>query len=179
VPYSSLYGAEVFFVENKEKENFLPFGEAELEELLTYNRQVREARPKDAYGLTPRQKKYCDLRLQLKGITESYRAAFNSATENFQTIYSNAWKLEQLPKIQYYLEIKSKELAEKADITAQEIISGLAEEARNRDNKAADRIRAREILAKIKKLFADGNTNDNTVFIFNREFVRAAENKNE
>ena len=152
-------------------EQFLPFEEGELEELLNYNKQVKLSRPKDVYGLTPKEKLFCDLLLQGKTACKAYRTAFNCTTDNFNTVYSSSYKLKEKPKIKYYLDIKRKQLAEKADITAQEIIANLAAIAR-KAYKDSDRIKANEVLAKIKNLFDDGakfNFAD-AVFVFGRSF---------
>ncbi len=152
-------------------EQFLPFQEKELEDLLNYNKQVKEARPKDVYGLTPKEKAFCDLLLKNRPACEAYRTAFNCKTDNFNTVYSSAYKLKEKPKIKYYLEVKGKALAEAADIQTGEIISNLANLARNA-GKDADKIKANDILAKIKGLYNDGAQFNfaNAKFVFGHSF---------
>lgn len=153
------------------KENFLPFDEQELEGLLNYNKQVKIARPKDVYGLTPKEKIFCDLLLQNMPACEAYRTAFNCKTDKFSTVYSSAYKLKEKPKIAYYLDIKGKELAQAADIQTTEIIANLARVARTA-LKDADKIRANDVLAKIKGLYNDGAQFNfaNAKFVFGRSF---------
>lgn len=152
-------------------EQFLPFEEKELEDLLNYNKQVKQTRPKDVYGLTPKEKAFCDLLLQNRPACEAYRAAFNCKTDNFNTVYSSAYKLKEKPKIKYYLEVKGKALAQAADIQTGEIIANLAALARGA-KKDSDRIKANDVLAKIKGLYNDGAQVNfsNVKFVFDRGF---------
>lgn len=69
-----------------------------------------------------------------------------------------AGRLLRIPEIKQIIQEKFAEIDKKLDITPQEIVDSLIKEAKSAE-KCSDRIRALELLSKIKKMYNDNETN--------------------
>lgn len=116
--------------------------------------------------LTPKQAKFAELLADGESQADAYREAYNTKAKK-STIYVNSSKLANNPKIKQRVEqlqsLDDDVVVAQEKLNQQWVLDKLREEANNKKNSAATRVRALELLGKKMGMFED-----NTVVIKDR-----------
>jgi len=105
--------------------------------------------------LTPKQERFCTEYHKSGNGYQSYRTAFDTATDNRATVEQSVNDLLKSPKIILRLDELASLQEERAIITVDEILREMKTIAFNPDTKDCDRIRALELMGKHLGMFVD------------------------